>query len=304
MSVPTSLLGGPFNSLVLVKKKYLITYLFLIWISIISCVFEFWFYWQIFWDYERPIFFFIYLPFLCFLMYLTAVFTSLLFAKVLLVIVNSIHKPREGIFLRDPSDKDYRYWSLRNVIKRWPFWLSHRFPFPFLDNICFKTFGVKTKFSNSLFEGWIDTEFVEFGKNVAVGQASIIQSALIIGNLLIIRKTIIDDNVRIGAHCIIMPGTHIGKNCILNTWSATMVGQELEEGWIYIGGPAQKFKKNRFFEEGIMDKIVDSVENLEELTKKYDSQYFKGKTEYISSQKRKLIKKEKKKKKEVMKSED
>jgi len=281
MSIPTSLLGGPFNSLILVKKRYLIAYIFLIWISIMPCVFELWFYWQIFWNYDRPIFFFIYLTFLILIMYFTIVFTSLLFAKVLLVIINAIHKPREGVFLRHPSDKDYRYWSLRNVIKRWPFWLSHRFPFPFLDNICFKAFGVKTKFSNSLFEGWVDTEFVEFGKNIAVGQAAIIQSTLIVGNLLIIKKTRIDDNVRIGAHCIIMPGTHIGKNCILNTWSATMVGQELEEGWIYIGGPAQKFKKNRFFEDGIIDEIADSVENLEELTKRYDSQYVitKRKTE-------------------------
>ena len=299
MSIPTSLLGGPFNSLILVKKRYLIAYIFLIWISIMPCVFEFWFYWQIFWDNERPIFFFIYLPFLVLIMYFTIVFTSLLFAKVLMVIINAVHKPREGVFLRHPSDKDYRYWSLRNVIKRWPFWLSHRFPFPFLDNICFKAFGVKTKFSNSLFEGWVDTEFVEFGKNIAVGQAAIIQSTLIVGNLLIIKKTIIDDNVRIGAHCIIMPGTHIGKNCILNTWSATMVGQELEEGWIYIGGPAQKFKKNRFFEDGIIDEIADSIENLDELTKRYDSQYVKSKrkAEYVSSQDEKSINKEKKEKK-------
>lgn len=299
MSIPTSLLGGPFNSLILVKKRYLIAYIFLIWISIMPCVFEFWFYWQIFWDNERPIFFFIYLPFLVLIMYFTIVFTSLLFAKVLMVIINAVHKPREGVFLRHPSDKDYRYWSLRNVIKRWPFWLSHRFPFPFLDNICFKALGVKTKFSNSLFEGWVDTEFVEFGKNIAVGQAAIIQSTLIVGNLLIIKKTIIDDNVRIGAHCIIMPGTHIGKNCILNTWSATMVGQELEEGWIYIGGPAQKFKKNRFFEDGIIDEIADSIENLDELTKRYDSQYVKSKrkAEYVSSQDEKSINKEKKEKK-------
>ena len=101
-----------------------------------------------------------------------------------------------------------------------------------------------------------------------------------------IKKTKIDDNVRIGAHCIIMPGTHIGKNCILNTWSATMVGQELEDGWIYLGGPAQKFKRNRFFEEDIADKIQLRVDNLEELAQTYDSQYDKTK--------RKKIKKEKK----------
>lgn len=288
MSVPTSMKVGPFASLVLVKKRYLLFHIFLIWISVIPVALEYWIYWQLLWDYVRPVHFYIFLPLLGVVMYLTAVFTAMIFAKILLIIVNSIHKPREGVFLRDPSDKDYRYWSIRNVIKQWPIWLAHRFPFPFLDNLCFKLFGVKTKFSNSLFEGWIDTEFVEFGNNVVVGQATIIQSTLIIGNLIMIKKTKIDDNVRIGAHCIIMPGTHIGKNCILNTWSATMVGQELEDGWIYLGGPAQKFKRNRFFEEDIEDKIQLRVDNLEKLAQTYDSQYDKTK--------RRKIKKEKKEK--------
>ena len=286
MSVPTSMKVGPFTSLVLVKKRDLIYHIFLIWISIIPVALEYWIYWQLLWDYDRPLHFYIFLPLLGFLMYLTAVFTAMVFAKILLILINSIHEPKEGVFLRDPSDKDYRYWGLRNVIKQWPFWLTHRFPFPFLDNLAFKLFGVKTKFSNSLFEGWIDTEFVEFGKNVVVGQATYIQSTMIIGNLLIIRKTTIDDNVRIGAQCMIMPGTHIGKNCILNAWSATIVGQELEDGWIYLGGPAQKFKKNKFFEDGIEAKIKLRVDNLEELSQTYDSQYDKWN--------RKKIKKEKK----------
>jgi len=277
---------GPFTSLVLVKKRDLIFHIFLIWISIIPVAIEYWVYWQLLWDYDRPLHFYIFLPLLGFVMYLTVVFTAMVFAKILLLLINSIHKPKEGVFLRDPSDKDYRYWGLRNVIKQWPFWLTHRFPFPFLDNLAFKLFGVKTKFSNSLFEGWIDTEFVEFGKNVVVGQATYIQSTMIIGNLLIIRKTTIDDNVRIGAQCMIMPGTHIGKNCILNAWSATIVGQELEDGWIYLGGPAQKFKKNKFFEDDIEAKIRLRVDNLEELSQTYDSQYDKWT--------RKKIKKEKK----------
>lgn len=290
MSVPTSMKVGPFTSLVLIKKRDLIYHIFLIWISIIPAALVYWVYWQLLWDYERPLHFYIFLPLLGFVMYLIVVFTAMVFAKILLILINSIHKPKEGVFLRDPSDKDYRYWGLRNVIKQWPFWLTHRFPFPFLDNLAFKLFGVKTKFTNSLFEGWVDTEFVEFGNNVVVGQASIIQSTAIVGNLLIIRKTTIDDNVRIGAHCLVMPGTHIGKNCILNTWSATVVGQELEDGWIYLGGPAQKFKKNRFFEEDIKDKIKLRVDNLEELSQTYDSQYDKWKRKKI-----KKIKKEEEK---------
>ena len=260
----------------------------------IPVLLEFWLYWQLFWDYVRPVHFYIYLPLFCFVAYVSIVFSAIFFAKILLVIINKIHKPREGVFLRDVSDKDYRYWSIRNTIKRWPTWLSHKFPFPFLDNICFKVFNVKTKFSNSLFEGWVDTEFIEFGENVVVGQGAIIQSAVIIGNHFIIRKTIIEENVRIGAHTIIMPGTHIGKNCILNTWSSTMVGQELEAGWIYNGGPAKKFKKNRFFEDGLQDKIMSKGGNVEDLIEKYDIQYVKRHDERSSFKDKILRKKDKK----------
>ncbi|MFX1357284.1 MAG: DapH/DapD/GlmU-related protein [Promethearchaeota archaeon] len=215
-------------------------------------------------------------------MYVSLVFVSLLVAKVLLIFINLFHKPREGVFFRDPSDKDFKYWSIRNTIKKWPAWVSHKFPLPFLDNICFKLFGVKTKFSNSLFEGWVDTEFIEFGKNIVVGQASIIQSAVIVGNLFIIRKTIIEDNVRIGAHSVVMPGTHIHKNSVLAASSLTTVGQELEEGFIYLGAPAKKYKKDVFFEDDLEKIITEQEHDIEALRKKYEDLYTRRKDKKIS----------------------
>jgi len=290
MSVPASVRAGPFTSIVLVKKRYIIFYIFLIWISIISISIEFWAYWQLIYHQSLALFY-IFLPLLCFVMYITLVLVSLLFAKALLIVVNAIHKPKEGIFLRDPSDKDYRYWSIRNTIKRWPIWVSHKFPFPFLDNICFKVFNIKTTFSNSLFEGWVDCEFIEFGKNVVVGQASIIQSAVIIGNFLIIKKTTIEDNVRIGTHCVVMPGTHIRKNCILASLSGTIVDQDLEKGWIYLGIPAKKLRKNRFFEDGIED-MIGYVNDAEQLREKWDELYVKRYDKQITIEERERLTKE------------
>jgi acetyltransferase-like isoleucine patch superfamily enzyme len=275
VSVPNSMRVGPFCASVLAKKKYLILYIFLIWLTFLPTILEIWWYWQMLWYEIRPLHFYVFLPLFLLVIYVSIVFAAIFFTKILLLIISVFHKPREGVFLRDTADKDYRYWSLRNTLKKWPTWLAHKFPFPFLDNICFKILGVKTKFSNSLFEGWVDTEFMEFGKNVVVGQGAIVQSSVIIGNFLIIRKTIIEENVRVGAHVIIMPGTHIGKNCILNTWSSTMVGQELEEGWIYNGGPAKKFKKNRFFEDIPIEKLTKTIGDMDGLLKKYDEQYVK-----------------------------
>lgn len=272
MSTPSSLKIGPNTSLVLVKMRYLIFYIILMWISIFSIQFEFWWIWKLY-VIEKYIHFYLFLPLVIFVMYLTSILVSLIFAKILLEIVNLFHKPREGVFLRHRSNKDYRYWSLRNTIKKWPIWISHKFPFPFMDNICSKMFGVKTTYSNSLFEGWVDTEFIDFGKNVVVGQGSVIQSAIIVGNLFIIRKTTIEDNVVIGSHSVVMPGTNMKKNSILGGHSMTTVGQVLEANWVYLGAPAKKFKKNVFIEDGLEDIIKKQGEEKLEAQKKFDELY-------------------------------
>ncbi|MFX1326618.1 MAG: hypothetical protein ACFE91_00545 [Promethearchaeota archaeon] len=278
MSVPSSLKCGPHTTLVLVKKRYLIVYIFLIWISIFSIQFEFWLFWKL---YEpKFIHFVLFLPLLIFIMYITSIAVSLIFAKIFLIVVNLIYKPREGIFLRTPKDKNYRYWSLRGVIKKWPLWISHKFPFPFIDNICLKMFGVKTKYSNSLFEGFIDTEFIEFGKNIVVGQSAIVQSAVIVGNLFIIRKTIIEDNAMIGAHSVVMPGTHMKKNSILAGSSMTTVGQVLDEDFIYLGAPAKKFKKNVFIEDGLEEIIEKQFEEQLISDVQYEDLYTMRKDKY------------------------
>ena len=275
MSVPSSLKVGPNTTLILAKKRYILFYVFLIWISIFSIQFEFWLFWRL---YEpKFIHFLLFLPLLIFVMYITSILVSLIFTKLILVIINLFHKPREGVFLRHPSDKDYRYWSLRSTIKKWPIWLSHKFPFPFMNNICFKMFGVKTTYSNSLFEGWVDTEFINFGKNTVIGQGSIVQSAIIIGNLFIIRKTTIEDNVVIGSQCVVMPGTYMKKNSILGGHSMTTVGQEIEENWIYLGAPARKFKKNVFYEDGLEEIIKNQGITEIDLGEKFEGLYTRRK---------------------------
>jgi carbonic anhydrase/acetyltransferase-like protein (isoleucine patch superfamily) len=274
MSIPNTMKIGPFLPKILAKRRYLIFHFFNMWVSIIPLILEFWIYWHFLWNYDRPIHFYTFLPLLFFGLYVSLVFSAIFFAKIVLVIVNWIRSPRQGTFLRHPADKDYCYWSIRNTIKKWPFWVAHKFPFPFLDNICFKVFGIKIALGNSLFEGWVDTEFIECGKNVVVGQGAIVQSAVIIGNLLIIKKTVIEDDVRIGSHAIISPGTHIGKRAVVASNTVTIVDQELEEGYVYVGIPAKKYKKNWFFEDGLQDKL-GQVKDIEELIDKYEKIYIR-----------------------------
>jgi acetyltransferase-like isoleucine patch superfamily enzyme len=274
MSVPSSMRIGPLVPTILLKRRYITLYFFIVWFSFIPIFLELWVYWQFLWNYDRPIHFYTFLPLIVIPMYITLVFSATFIAKLLYWIVNAIHKPRTGVFLRHPSDKDFRYWCIRNVIKKWPFWLSHRFPFPFMNNFLYKMFGVKTRISNSLFEGWVDTEFIEFGRNVVVGQGAIVMSSMIVGNLLIVKKTRIDDEVRIGSHAIIMPGTHIKKRSVLAANSVTVVDQTLDEGYIYVGVPAKELKRNYFFENGLQDKL-GQVEDVEALRERYEKMYLK-----------------------------
>jgi acetyltransferase-like isoleucine patch superfamily enzyme len=168
-----------------------------------------------------------------------------------------------------------------------------------MNNFVFKIFGVKTRLSNSLFEGWVDTEFIEFGRNVVVGQGSMVQSSVIIGNLLIVRKTVIDDEVRIGSHAIVMPGTHIKKRSVLASNSVTTVNQVLDEGFIYVGVPAKILKRNYFFEDGLQDKL-GQVEDVEALREKYEEMYLKRVDEKHSFRERRELKKKTKAQEQYM----
>jgi acetyltransferase-like isoleucine patch superfamily enzyme len=292
MSVPCSLRVGPFTSNILLKKRYIIFYVAVIWISFIPVLMEFWLYWQILWSDTNALHFYLFLPLFGFLAYISLVLSGLIVAKVFLIVVNAIHSPKEGVFERSATDKDYRYWNIRLIIKKYPVWISHKFPFPFMDNICFKLFGVKTKFSNSLFEAWVDTEFIELGKNVILGQASIIQSSVVIGNLLIVKKTIIKDNVRIGAHSVVMPGTIIEENCVLAAHSLTTIEQHLEKDWIYVGIPCEKYKINRFYEEDL-EELIDLNIDVDGIREKYEKLYDRGKRTQVSYFERKKVKEEK-----------
>ncbi len=115
-----------------------------------------------------------------------------------------------------------------------------------------------------MYEGWVDCEFITFGKNVKVGQGSFIISNIIIKNKLILKRVFIDDNVIIGAHSIVLPGTIIEFNTILDAISMTSINQRLDSNSVYRGNPAKKMEgaitinssdqfKNLVFDKKIME---------------------------------------------------
>ncbi|MFW9901903.1 MAG: hypothetical protein ACFFDY_11585 [Candidatus Thorarchaeota archaeon] len=190
-----------------------------------------------------------------------------------------MHKPREGVFLRNKSDKDYCYWSLRAVVRKWPTWLARQFFLPFFEILILRMLGVKCSFSNSLYEGWIDCEFIELGKNVKIGQGSFITSNIIIQDKLILKKVSIKDNVIIGAHSIVLPGTIIESNTILDLLTITAINQKLEKNATYSGYPARKMKTEDLLkEENIFKDLIFEKSAVE----KYDEENLRTHTKELS----------------------
>ncbi len=208
----------------------------------------------------------LYLPlFLLSLMFLF-IFTSFFFCKLLLILINLMCVPKEGIFRIDTKDPNFEFWKLRIELKKIVLWFLRNWPLPWLDVLAFRFFGVKIDFSSHLNDAWVDCEFIEFGKNITVGQGAVLMSSMVVGNYLIIKKITLDDFSLIGGQSTIAPGTHFGKDTVLGAVSVTTLNQILEDGWIYGSIPARKLKLNKYAEErtaSIHKVDVDGEEKVE-----------------------------------------
>lgn len=231
-----------------VNIKCLLIYLPIFWLSGIL-VLIYWYEWtkkiDVMSDWVSAI---ILLPLAIFLMYFIFIFASVFFSKLFLILINLIHKPKEGVFLAEKGNKDFDFWCLRIELKKLVVWLIRSCPLPWIDTLAFRWFGVKMDFSSHLPDSWCDVEFVKFGRKVMVGQGAVIMSSMVIGKYLIIKKVIFDDYVVVGGQSVISPGTLVGKDSVTGALSMSSYGQVLEAGWIYFGIPLKKFKPNKYAE--------------------------------------------------------
>ena len=187
-------------------------------------------------------------PFNLFLLLMLAVIGCIFSCKLLLILINLIHKPKEGIFMIQRGNRDYEFWCLRIELKKIAIWLTNNCPLPWIDTLAFRWFGVKIDFSSHLQDAWCDLEFIDFGRKVMVGQGAVVLSSMIIGKYLIIKKVIFDDYTVIGGQATIAPGTIIEKDTVIGALSTTNFHQFLENSWIYFGVPAIKLKPNKYAE--------------------------------------------------------
>ena len=222
------------------RNKYLFIYFIIIILSVIPGILFEYSYLGFFWKKGVYLLFFFLLPFniivLIYLLQLSAILISVLF----LTIVKLIYPPKEGIFSRSIRDKDYFYWNLRNIIKKWPLFINGSNPFPWFKNrFTLRFFGVEIGKNGIHDNSWISSEFVSIGKNVIIGMNSTLLSFGIEQDKFILKKIIVEDEALIGAKCVLLPGTHIKRNTKLSAHSYTNFNDILEENSIYMGHPAK-----------------------------------------------------------------
>ncbi len=190
------------------------------------------------------------LPMWLIILYFIFVFGIAIFTKAFLLMINMIHKPKEGVFLAEEGNQDYEFWRLRVELKKLVFWLMNNGPLPWIVMWGFRWLGTRVDFSSHMHDAWADGEFIEFGRNVTVGQGCVVMSSMVVGKYLIIKKVILGDYTVVGGVSNISPGTIMGKESITGAFSATVPNQFLEQGWIYLGPHyARKFKPNKYAEQ-------------------------------------------------------
>lgn len=225
------------------ESKFFIVKFFMIWPALFLTIVWIFNYIEVFHLIFWPWLSFFFLPFLAISFLGIFLLTVILFAKLYLILINLLYKPREGVFKMSIGDKGYLFYSLRRTIKEFILQLYDFFPLPWSKVFALNMFNVVIPPNAGILDSYIDSDFVEFGEESILGEGAVVLSSIIIDGHLLIKKTIIGERVTIGAYSVVAPGTVIEKGTILGMGSHTKINQRLEKGWIYVGRPAEKLKR-------------------------------------------------------------
>jgi len=252
------------SSISRVNLKFLIVYIPIFWLSGMLDTIIFYSFTSF--TIDIPVVMIFFLPTMIIIMWFIFILGCFFFSKLFLILINMIHKPREGVFKAEQGDHNFEFWALRTELKKIVLWLIRNWPIPWMDILAFKWFGVKMTLSSSLYDSWCDGEFITFGRQVLVGQGATISSSMVFGRYLIIKKVICGDYSLIGGHATIAPGTIIGQDTFVSALSTSIYSQILEPGWIYLGIPCIKMKPNKYAEsqrEILIKRDVDEEKKFE-----------------------------------------
>ncbi len=228
---------------VLKEDKFYWLYFIFIWLSFFPTSLIFIFFFELFSLWIDTITIIYFLPISIVLYYGIFILFLLFFSKLILILINLVHSPREGIFGRTTQNKDYLFFLLRRNLKQFVLKIYNYFPLPWAKLLALNVFNIKIRYNTGALDSYIDSDFIEIGNNTILGEGSIIMSSMILGDFLLVRKVILQDGCTIGAFSVIAPGTVVEEGAILGMGSYTEIDQHLEKNFIHIGRPAKKWKK-------------------------------------------------------------
>ncbi len=192
----------------------------------------------------------LFFPIWLFILYFIFIFGIAIISKAFLLMINMIHKPKEGVFKAIKGDQDFEFWRLRVELKKLVFWVMNNGPLPWVVMWGFRWMGIQVDFSSHMQDAWSDEGFIVFGRNITIGQGAVIMSSMVIGQYLIIKKVILGDHSLVGGVAKIAPGTVIGREAVVGAFTTTIPNQEIEPAWIYFGPQfARKLKPNKYAEQ-------------------------------------------------------
>jgi carbonic anhydrase/acetyltransferase-like protein (isoleucine patch superfamily) len=244
------------NAISKVGYKFLALYIPVLWISGYMAL-------AVFFDVSRYIPWYInmlLIPIWLFILYFIFIFGIAIFTKALLLIINMIHRPKEGIFRAEEGNLDYEFWRARIELKKLVLWFMNNGPLPWIVMWGFRWVGIHVDFSSHMQDAWASGGFIKFGRNITVGQGAVVMGSMIVGKYLIIKTIILEDYTVVGGVSNISPGTIMGKESVIGAFSSTIPNQLIEAGWIYLGHFARKLKPNKYAEQSreiIYEKHVD-----------------------------------------------
>jgi len=222
------------------RFRFLPIYFLIISLSFIPLVLIEYTYIFILWRENLYLIFWLLIPLNLIISFYTLQLAAILISFLILNICKLVYLPKEGIFKRNINDRAYYFWNFRNMIKKWPLYLTATNPFPWLKNrFTLRFFGVKIGKNAICDNAWISSEFIKIGKNIIIGMGSTILSFGIEQDKFIIKNILIKDNVIIGAKCVLLPGTRIEENVMLNALSYTNYEEYLVKNKKYKGRPAK-----------------------------------------------------------------
>lgn len=223
-----------------IRSKLLFLYLLVIILSLLPFIIFEYTYYVLFWASSFYLSFFLLLPINALVSIYLLQISANIISGLLLIVCKLLYKPKEGTFKRTVADKNYKYWNIRNAIKKWPLYLNATNPLPWLKNkFTLRFFGVKIGKHTICDNAWISSEFIEIGDDVIIGMGASILSFGIDQDQFILKQISIEDQVLIGAKAVLLPGTTVKNGVSLAALSSTEYDQTLNEKKEYIGNPAK-----------------------------------------------------------------